>query len=351
MHPSAGPDTAPLNKMIQTDWTFRDEFIFWTQRWPQLVLAFLLGALIGWGVSALLPATYEARSEFYVAFNGDVYPRNPDDYKNSQIEELDAFLVSDPLLTAILADLQTSQPNLSNLTPRELANRLDLRWRNTGTWTLAVTGKDSQETQAIARAWQQSAQKQLTEASGHAQELLEIERELGRTGNELYLTRARLQVLDSTRQSLDRWQTALENQTSEASLTPIERWNLQLLAGQAVDNDPVSSNLLARIPAPQDPPAAYSAYVNQVRAALEEQVRLQTEREAALSQSQERLNADWQRTEQAARGITAYLTLEPLQSGEISVVRTSNAGLAALVGGLCGLLAFFFYRMVVWSRK
>lgn len=337
--------------MIQTEWTLREEAIYLSQRWYLLVLAFLVGALLGWGIAYLLPSSSEAKTELYVAFNADIYPRNPDDYKNWQLQELDAFILSDPVISETAAQLNLSYPKWADFTAQTLASQLDTRWRNAGFWTLVASAQTPAEAQAIAATWQNITLQQLTEAATHSQNMLELERQIRQIINERYLLESRLQSIVSSQNSLSEFSNSLLQVKGSQPLTELERWNLQLLVGQAVGTNPVSSELLDQILAEDAPAADYIPFIESVTTAADVQISELDSQIAALNEQFENDNRDWQQESEAARGITAYLTVEPVHEGDVTVEATNTSATVALIGGIVGLLAFFFYRLVLRSRQ
>ena len=334
--------------MMQSNWTLRDELIYLSQRWPWLVVAFLVGALLGWGAARILPTGYEARTEFYVGFTGDLFPRNPDDYKNWQMEELDTFLLTGPVLANAVDQLQRVGVSTA-LTPADLADRLELRWRNAGKWTLAARAGSPEEARSIAEAWQAAALSGLTEAAGHAQNVLELERAVNQTASQLYATRARLQTLEQAAASLSDWETQL-SEAGDTPITALQAWNLTLVAGQALAGHPAAAELLADLPQAGAAPQAILEVLPQISAALEQQRATLAARTESLQAQWDDLSAEWQAESAAARGITAYLTIEPLNEGQVQVEAIDAGGTAALVGGLIGLLVLFLLRLARWSR-
>lgn len=328
---------------MQTNWTIRDEFIFLTQRWPYLVLAFLFGSLLGWGLARLLPATYEAQTTWYVAVNADAEPRNPDDFKNWQLLQLEAFLISEPVLidTAERLGLEDTE---------QLVSRLETRWRNAGQWTLAASGDNAEQARQTTAAWAQAGQEQLAAAAEHAARMLELDRSLRQTRNELSLTRSQLVVMEQAESTLRAFQDRLAELPEATTLPVLERWNLALLVGQALDNNPAASSLLGHMPAAEAPVEQYLMFVTEVQAAMEVRQAGLAAEVAALQTSLEADTAAWQIELQGSQGLSAYLTVEPLRQGEIDVTPQRSPGLAALVGGLLGLIVFLLYRLAVRSR-
>lgn len=323
-------------------WKILDELHAATQQWPLVILVVLAGGLIGWIAASLQPAGYLAHTSLYVAFNGDAMPRNPDDHKNWQMEQFDAFILSTPVLEETVQKLEVSAAGLSL---QELEARLSARWRNAGEWTLAAQAGDEQTASETLRAWQAAVFDNLDRATTHAEIMLDLERELVVVSNRLYTLRQQRLSLESARASLETWVSETTSLGGETPPSEGERWRLQSLAAQVSPLDPIAASRLEEFPPAAAPPAAYLDWVARVLASAQVQAQALQVQESELENRRTSLSQRWREEENLARGITAFLYVEPLMEGEITVEANKVSGLAALIGAFCGLLLFLLYRL------
>jgi hypothetical protein len=176
-------------------WNPREEILAAAHRWYWLVLAFLLGALLGWLVNFIWPAPYRAALDVYVGLNlyrsaHDPYiaeaaqiPKssgylNPDDYKHAQMSQLTALAFSDDYLGEALARLQAEDPAWADVDVPALREMLSIGWRNTGEWHFAATHADPQRAAQAVSAWVDVTTEKTSAAVEAAREVVIIDSEL-----------------------------------------------------------------------------------------------------------------------------------------------------------------------------
>ncbi|HZD56806.1 MAG TPA: hypothetical protein VE136_08795 [Anaerolineales bacterium] len=334
-----------------TDWTIQDEILGLTQRWPWLFLAFLVGCFLGWGVSYALPPKYQAEAGMYVAFNADTELSNPDDYKNWQMGQLDAFVLSDEVVQTLLANLTSQDSSWENLAAEDLGKMLSVRWRNAGKWRLAAVADSSQSAFQIARTWRDVVFQQLSDAIQHANQFNQIDRELNTVAYRLSLTRERSLALEQARQALLSWLEETRQSESSGPLDARERWRLQNLVAR-VSNQNLSERLmLEEMPPPDAEVQEYFSWIDRALAGAEDDLHLLELQEKAWQAQRIELNLRWSEEERSARGLSAYLYVEPLNQGAVEVRSMRSPALVALVGGLFGLIAFVIVRLACLTLR
>ena len=147
-------------------WNLRDEILTAAHRWYWMVGGFLLGMLLGWLVSFIWPAPYRGMVDIYVGLNAyrshrDLYVmevaendfRNRDDYKNWQMDQLDALALSDEYLEETLSRLQVQDAYWQNLDVSDLREMLAIAWRNTGEWHFTALADEADLSAQAAVTW------------------------------------------------------------------------------------------------------------------------------------------------------------------------------------------------------
>src|SRR5512139_1950407 len=124
--------------MTTYDWNLRANILGNAHRWPVVMLFVLAGSLLGLLLAFLWPTPYRAEAGLQVAYNADVHPRNPDDFKNWQMEQLDVLIHSDEVLHETLARLQSQDPSWNSYTLDEIRSKVHTYWRNAGEWRLVA---------------------------------------------------------------------------------------------------------------------------------------------------------------------------------------------------------------------
>jgi capsular polysaccharide biosynthesis protein len=179
-----------------TNWTVREEILSLSQRWYWLVSAFLAGSLLGWGISWILPPVYQAQIELFVAINADTEFTNPDDYKNWQMGQLDAFIMSAGVIQEVLSQLKGLDSGWEGHTAQDLRSMLSVRWRNAGQWRLVATASDAAKASRLAQVWSEVVFERVSEALVHADRFVGVDRKLDALNYELLLTREHLLGLE-----------------------------------------------------------------------------------------------------------------------------------------------------------
>ena len=328
-----------------TNWTVRDEILSLSQRWHWLVSAFLLGSLLGWGISWILPPVYQAQVELYVAINADTEFTNPDDYKNWQMGQLDAFIMSENVIQGLLSQLQDLDADWDGYTVQDLRPMLSVRWRNAGKWRLVVTANESEKASMLAQVWHDVVLEQVSEAIVHAGRFGQVDRELDAVTYELLLTREHTLGLNQANDALSSWRDDMLQSQSTTPLDQVERWHLQSLAARLSFPDRTLQDILADMPPPDAGVQDYPVWVEQVLGSLEENLGLQQEWERELLARQEQLSQLWAEEEVMAHGLSAYLHIEPLTGAGVTVQAARTPAIAALVGGFLGMIGWVAARL------
>jgi hypothetical protein len=97
-----------IHDTFTIEWSFRDEILLITHRWPIILLFCLVGSLVGWIISFCSPSPHRATKELYVGLNvyratedrnaaehAGIQFSNPNDYKNWQMANLNSLIFMD----------------------------------------------------------------------------------------------------------------------------------------------------------------------------------------------------------------------------------------------------------------
>lgn len=318
--------------MNEGSWSLREEVGAWITHWYLFVLAFLIGAGVGWGVAFVFPTDYEARAPLFVAFNSDALFTSPDDYKNAQFEEVTDLILSDTMVDEVLAQIGET-----GWDREDLRARLSVQWRNAGRWDLVVRDRDPARAARFAALWREIAFEQLTGFITHAQTFSQLDLDVNLVARKL--------------------SEATQAQTRLGAIeTGVRAW----LA--APDSDPVSAPERAElwayaqeIATPRAFPAegaerqAYLAWADDLLAVLAVKRGLLDAEIQAEQAQMDTLSAAWQAEKMASRGLSAYLVVE--LRGEITGGAVRAPGLLALVGGMVGGLAWISFRVARVGRR
>jgi hypothetical protein len=330
-----------------TDWRLREEILALTHAWHLPLLAFLLGALLGWGAAFLLPTPYRAESSMNVMYNADAQFRNPDDYKNWQMDTLELLILSDGVLESTLERLRAQDPSWEAVTPAELRPRLHTYWRNAGMWRLAAEDRDPDRAQALAQAWGEASLEGVQNATSQAQTMLELEARTRRLANEKVDLAQRTAKIAEAQAALEAWRSEVSVRGDARPLEDLERWRLLALAARLVGTDPAGRALLDELPAAGTPTPEALSWVERALVYAGDQA---SAVQAQLAQAGTLYDEAYQQLDaayKASAGLTAFLRLEPLPGDNPRAQAVRPTAITALIGGLLGLLAW----ALVWLGR
>lgn len=322
------------------DWNLRTEILEITHRWPVIVLYILAGCLIGGLVAYLLPAPFQAERSLLVTYNADIYPRNPDDYKNWQMEQLNVFILSDEILQETLTRLQEQNPVWESTSLADLRSRLHVYWRNTGEWRLVADAPSAAQAQQLVQAWEQASLDKFSDAREASLSILELSTRLDAISNQLVDNKMRSAGLAEIGQALETWKAAHSGSQANPPLETPERWNLLAQVSRAVEWDPAGIALLEDTPTANASASEYLSWVDQASVITRQGQSLLEAQSGQLRTEYDQLYANWSMQQDASAGLTAFILVEPTNLEEGGVQQTRSSGLMAFIGGMLGLLVW-----------
>lgn len=339
---------------MSNNWNLRTEILEISHRWPLPFIAFLIGSLLGIGISFLLPSPYRAESDLYVAYNADAVYRNPDDYKNWQLGELEAFTFSEHILAETLDRLKAQDSYWENATTKKLRTTLYTYWRNAGKWRLVAENSDPKHTTQLVRTWREVIIDEVTGATSQAAVMLDLSNQIQSVLNSKVAVDMQLSELTQMNEALQTWVEEAEGQNAQRPLETLERWHLQTVVTRFAAYNPVVLPLLEEIP-PSDAPAQdYLPWVEKFAAVVEDDLAIAQEQSTALTKQHDELTRSWEQASDASHGLTAFLVVEPLSENDLAAKPARLTSQLALVGGLLGVLIwglFWLGRPIRGSRK
>lgn len=360
---------------VPGEWNLGREILSITHNWPWPVLAFLLGSLVGWGISFLSHPIYRAETRINVTYSADAFYRNPDDYKNWQMRQLDLLTSAPDVLAETLARLQAQDAYWQSVSLEDLQDSLHASWRNTGVWRLVAGDQQPERAAQAALTWTGVILETYRAASQAAAEILPYDVQFKAIAYQQARIQARLENLSQVQTALLAQRAALSQAAEQAGdaapgLDESQRWRLYALAAQAAGSDPVwqslletarveadgaengGTNSIPEVPPPGSPPAACLPWIDSVLATISAEMETLPGQAAALDTQRTKLFEQYQQTITRSRGLSSTLVVDWPFSGiwQTEVVRPS--GLMILVGGLLGLLAwgvFWLVRLTLYA--
>ena len=161
------------------NWTVRDYILYIFHQWYLPFTFIVLGSLIGWGISFVVPTQYKSSRQLVVTVDFDQDVRNLDDYKNAQIRQLEAQVMSDEIIGRMLEDAGEPNSNLNSI--NSAREKLNVVWMDVGIWTLTVETDDSVQARKWVESWENSIFAQINSLQKKSDKVEELKLELDDT--------------------------------------------------------------------------------------------------------------------------------------------------------------------------
>jgi hypothetical protein len=333
--------------------SLRDEVYQVTHNWPYPVLAFLIGSLIGWGLSFVFPPTYQAEVEIFLAFNDIQACRNPDDCKNWQLAQMDAFAKSDTVLEPALDKLQSIDPYWKEVSAEHLADMLEVLWRNAGRWHLVAESADPERSKAAVEVWSEVFLEEFQAAREHSIELIDLSARIEVINQTQVQLTQKSMILNTVQDELEEIRSSMESMDPDDPIDKLNRWELYTLAAQASGNNPAWQNLIETIPGEMAPASTYLPWIDLLEFSVDQELQATNNQLDQLHlEAINTLDQIGVETE-SSHGLSQILEISRLQDVQPQVNVTRSSTTMAVLGGILGLLVWggIWIAFPIWRSK
>ncbi|MBM3146173.1 MAG: hypothetical protein FJ010_14610 [Chloroflexi bacterium] len=344
--------------------SFRDIIFSLTHRWYMIAACFVVGALLGWGASKLLPPLYRADLDLYVGINAYRGPRDRyivqvvqdelrklDDYKNWQMEQLNGLAVTDEFLSDTLERLRAGDDYWLDVSVEDLFYQLRGSWRNAGRWHLAAEASRPELAVQAVENWGEVIAERMNEGILHARQLVAIDASLVTVADELTDSLARYQTLAWVKPDLEAARQALEDHPPDEPWGAYDHWRLISQTTRAADWGPGWSALIEAYPAPQALPAEYLPWVERALVSIESDLEGLPELIEYLETQHETLAAQYAEEAEKSLGLSAGMELEMSEEISPRVEDVRPSGSLMLVGGFLAVVIWLLLGLVRFTRR
>ncbi|MCK4800557.1 MAG: hypothetical protein KAS84_01090 [Anaerolineales bacterium] len=333
-------------------WSLRDEVLRSVNQW-YLILAFIIiGGLIGYVITYLVPAPYRATADLFVGIDitrvnemeyliplAKEEPLNLDDYKNWQLKQVADILSSNLVLGDTLEVINAMDSSGKELSLDELKKALDIYWYDTGLWQLEVVLPEEEQALAAVQAWLDTGHGKITELLEVSEQVAHLDAQLQSLNDEIGSLKKQNATLESFLSSLSEWISVLEEFPPDSPLhEDISREFAAWILAYREDDDSWQVPL-DNLPLSDQTAANYQSWLgsaqllaNAVSSKTLTQVELlENERAEILPQYHAAL--------EDSLGLSANLVLQPNTSAP-SVHQVRSTGIVTLGSGILGLLTW-----------
>jgi len=340
---------------MSNEWSFRDEILSATQRWPWVALFCVLGSLLGWAISYGWPTPHRATKELYVGLNvyrsiedlnvseyAGIELVNANDYKNWQMASLNSLIFMDNVIDETLALLRDLDPYWQDISAAELANSLNVYWRNAGKWRLVAENKDPERAVQAVTAWQDVVVEHVHAAVLASQQAMVLEFQLRALGENKTRLRAEIDSLGATRRDLVSWREGLAGRSPTSPVEPSEHWMVwQRIAGR----DPNANwrPLLDAFPSSGAALNDYITWSEEAIPSIDQQIETLEMQTQDLDVLENETGSLFAQASQKSLGLSATLDVDKISGSRTQQMVTRPTGMLMLAGSLLGLIVWLVF--------
>ncbi len=349
---------------MTNDWNLRDIIFTLTHRWYIIALCFLVGAVLGWGVSRLLPPLYRAELDLYVGINAYRGPRDRyivqvvqdelrklDDYKNWQMEQLNGLSLTDEFLSDTLDRLQAKDVSWKDVSVEDIFYQLRGSWRNAGRWHLAAEASQPEMAIQAVDTWAEVIDERMNIGIENAREMVAIDATLVATADELTYQLVRHQTLTQVNIKLEEAQRVLEDASVDDPMGSYDQWRLLSQTTRAADWDPGWSELIEAYPASDASSTEYLAWVERSLEMVASDLDILPERIEYLEEQHEALSEQYSEVGEKSLGLSAGMELEKSDEVPPQVEDVRPSGTLMLVGGFLAVVVWLLFGLARLSYR
>jgi len=334
------------------NWHLRTEILRISHRWYQVILFCVFGGLIGLGLGTIWPAPYRISSDIYVGLNAYRSPydnyfanvaqqefRMVDDYKNWQLEQLNAVIISDALLTETLRLLKAENADLPQMSVEELRSQLTVMWRNAGEWHLGVVSEYPAMGQKILQAWKSVIVKDINTAISHSQRVVALDIQMSQISDEMLQMTQKEQRLAYALAELKNCQSDV-NETESDRISGQDHWELMGIGTQIASWNPIWIEMLDAAPKNGDPIENYISWAGRVTTVVEQDLAAIPAQLVGLTAQLKIVESQYIEETSQSYGLAATLVVEDIFPETTKIERIRPTGVLMLIGSILGLFAW-----------
>ncbi|MCX8063220.1 MAG: hypothetical protein N3D16_11620, partial [Anaerolineales bacterium] len=328
-----------MNTASPYQWSWREDFFILAHRWYLWLILFLVGCCFGWIAAKLMPAPYRAEVDLGVFYQSDAVFRNVDDYKNWEMGQLQALILSDQLLNIVHQRLSENDPFWQTQSPADLRRRLHVYWRNAGVWHLVAEDRHPQRAVQLVRVWKAVILEEMARIAELTHQLKQIHAELLALGQAKVTAQQRLVELQAMSAILQNWQPWNDPNLAHQPVPPLQRWRLLELALRLDEHRQGETALATLLPGQDTAAKDYQHWVEQALVTIETQAQLLQDQLPFLEQRLNETTTKYNEVAAASWYLSVYLGVDELNTEVKPPRAVRTEALAALIGGLSTLLA------------
>jgi hypothetical protein len=340
-------------------WNIRDEIKNLTNQWYVVFLVILLGGLVGFCLSYLVPAPYRATADLYVGIDvtrvnemeyliplAKEEPLNLDDYKNWQLKQVSSVILSELVLENTLAELAEEDAFWKEMTTSDFRKNLDIYWFDTGVWQLEVLNSDKSQAELAVQIWLDEGYKKLGELLEVSKTNAILDAQLFALADDIGLLKGRISRLETFLSSAEEWLDIFENAPPDDPLPEdlrdeLDAWILVYRKNQQYWQVPVGN-----LPGKNGPVSQYISWLTSAKLIAQKDIEESRPQLALLVDDREAVLPEYHQGLEDSLGLSANIVLEPNIS-QPTVDKVRSSGTMTLGGGILGIMVWLIYTLIM----
>ncbi len=333
--------------------------------WMWAVLSIVLGGMLGWGFSYLTPAKVLAEKDLYFGLDAyraaqdryvTVITEKPviqhwDDYKNWQMEQLDAIAFSDDVVHRTLEHLRSEDVYWNGVSQQELRSRLSVGWRSAGLWHFRAIHQDTHYARQAVIAWSDVVMENTIDAVGHAKQVRDTDVQLHLLETGLLDAKQRQDALMGTMEKLNAIDAKLAKQHDGDLMPEKDVWELDAVVTYAADWTPGWHKLLNDFSGNSPSIQKTRMWIGRVEALITVELARLPESISRMEKERKTLRRIYESEGEKSMGLSANLVVKQLTKPSLTVRDLRPTGLLTVIGGLAGLLVWGLAGIMVFGRS
>jgi hypothetical protein len=345
------------------NWSIQKVILHATQRWPIILSYCILGSLIGWIISLVIPSPYRATRELYVGLNiqqlsngnftsqlSNVPIANVDDYKNWQMSCLNNLIFTDDIIDETLSQLRKTDNSWNNINRQELAEGLHVYWRNAGKWRLVAENQDPLLANQAISVWQIVVLERINGAISASSQASELNQKHQNLINKIIDNQAMVLKIENIIIQLLEFQKTIKELPDKTLLDDSFLDSLQMIISQS----PLS---LSTTSTTEEPPnsnssnSTYQEWTTLYIQLLELEKQYYKNEIEWLEKEQQEVSATYNNTIKNSLGLSSDLIVDGITNNQQIPQKIRPTSLLILIGGFLGLILWAIMQLAIISMN
>ncbi|HLE53336.1 MAG TPA: hypothetical protein VI755_14820 [Anaerolineales bacterium] len=348
--------------MAMRSWVLPEEVYRSLHRWPKLIAYFLIGCLVGWGISFIYPPSYRSTDSLYVGLNpyrafddatflalANPDYTNLDDYNNWQMSQLNAAIYLDEIIQSTLDRLQEQDDAWRSVDSVELRKMLRAEWRTAGEWNLIAEDRQPNLATQAAQTWGEVVLERINNGVKASRNAFMIDQEMQAVVSQIVKAEQRQNDYQVFMDAIRAWLSAANDLPPDEPLQPGERWQVLFLATRLAEFTPAWMALIQVQPENIATPEAYVEWLSQIMDYIDRDILTLEGQIEAFDRQRYRLKEQYDQEASYSLGLSPTLEVVGLELAPPKTVRP--IGLLTIIGGILGLSLWLLLQLVRISNR